>query len=134
MKSVIRRYVFETNSSSVHSCVIMTEDQHKKWLCDNLYYYRIEYIDYFRKIDKNLRPQEHQLYTQDEVMKYLELLDYHYDEEDYYDKDQYIRECDCGFLSYNMWQHSDYLDYDINYFTTPSGEKIVVDCKYGRDD
>ena len=67
-------------------------------------------------------------------MKYLELLDYHYNEKDYYDVDGFIRDCDCGFLSYNMWRHSDYLDYDINYFTTPNGEKIVVDCKYGRDD
>ena len=35
MKKVIRNGVFETNSSTQHTCVIMTEEQNKKWEEEN---------------------------------------------------------------------------------------------------
>ena len=40
MKSVIRRYVFETNSSSVHTITICSEDKFNDWVEGKLLYSR----------------------------------------------------------------------------------------------
>lgn len=82
-------------------------------------------------------------YTQDEVLEFLKLVNYNYNEDDYKDEDEYyceldsverfIRECGCGFISYNIWNSDEYLEQDYTTYTTDGGETIVVYCKYGQD-
>ena len=141
MKKVIRKNVWETNSSTSHSCVIMTEEQHKKWEEENLYYYkRNAWV--FEKLLPDERPQVGCLYTQDEVLSFYELTEYKYNPEDYNEdywdeneefeaKDNFIREFD-DFISYNSF-NNEYLEYDETEYTTPGGEKIIVSCLYGTD-
>ncbi len=137
MKRVIRKEIFESNSSMSHSVVIMTAEKSKKWEELDLYYYnQSEYYDPFKDILEDMRPIGGELYTEDEVLKFLELCDCHYDPKGWEDDgglNQFIRECDYGFISYDMWSDNEYLETDSTTYTTPGGEKIVVYCKYGAD-
>ena len=141
VKRTIRRFAFETNSSTMHSCVIMTADQYKRWEEEYLYYYPCTCYR-FRKLPDDKKPVCGMLYTQAEVLGFYKLIGYEYnpDELDYepdeYDTekeliDKYIAEMG-DFYEYNAW-HNDELEYDDHTFRTPGGEDIVVECKYGYD-
>ena len=141
MKKVIRKCVFETNSSTSHATVIMTEEQYNRWTNENLYYYGgSKYYDPFEKLPEDKKPKAGCLYTQDEVLEFHKLQGYEYNPDefvpdaDYYDdaKDEFIKEMG-DFIKYTQWFEDEYLETDENHFTTPGGEKIVVCCKYGRD-
>jgi len=141
MKRVIRKGVFETNSSTSHSCVIMTEEQNKKWEEENLYYYpSSRYYNQFKDLPEDKQPHPGCFYTQEEVLEFYKLKGYEYKpdefvpEADKYDdaKDEFIREMS-DFVSYNSWHDDEYMEFDDNYLTTPGGERVVVECKFGRD-
>lgn len=139
MKYVIRRCVWETNSSTSHATVIMTEEQSNLWESLKLYYYYKGWWDSFKNVAEDDKPQDKCFYREDEVIKFLSILGYNYKEEEWEDYEpedrivQFIRDCDCGFLSYEMWMNSDEDEMDSTSYTTPGGEDIVVYCKYGRD-
>lgn len=142
MKTVIRRCIFESNSSTSHTVVIMTEEQNEKWKEEDLYYYPYhDWYDPFKKLPENQKPKSGCLYTQDEVLKFHKLQGYEpnpeeYDEDEFESeedmKDIFIKEMG-DFIKYTQWFEDEYLETDENHFTTPGGEKIVVCCKYGRD-
>lgn len=139
MKRVIRREVWETNSSTTHSTVIMIADQYKRWEEENLYYYKNpHWYDLFEKLPEDKKPKECELYTQDEVIEFYRLIGYEYNPEsgdyetDEENKDQYIREMG-DFIGNDTWDNDEYLETDVTHYTTPGGEEIVVLCKYGRD-
>lgn len=137
MKRVIRRSVFDTNSSTMHTCVIMTRDQYDAWEEGHLYY--CDYIGWlFGEFPDDKRPEVGHLYTQDEVLAFYEQTEFPYlekpEEDDEYDdpKDQYIREMG-DFIKYDSFFDTEYLETDTKEYTTPGGEHIVVCCKYGTD-
>ena len=142
MRTVIRRCIFESNSSTSHTCVIMTEEQNKKWEEEDLYYYpNHDWYDPFKKLPEDKKPKAGCLYTQDEVLEFHKLQGYEPNPEEYTDdefedeediKDIFIKEMG-DFFKYTQWFEDEYLETDENHFTTPGGEKIVVCCKYGRD-
>lgn len=144
-KKVTRRCVWETNSSTTHSTIIMTEENYKKWKQEKLYYYPPNRgYDPFKKLPEDKKPKSGYLYTQDEVLEFYKLKGYEYnplelddyDEGEAYDerelKDMYIKEM-CDFAGYDAWNDDEYLEFDKHTYTTPGGETIVVACKYGRD-
>ena len=144
-KRVIRRCVFESNSSTSHSTIIMTDEQYNKWKEEKLYYYPPNrWYDTFKKLPEDKKPKSGCLYTQDEVLEFYKLKGYEYnplelddyDEDEAYDerelKDMYIKEM-CGFAGYDAWHDDEYLEFDEHTYTTPGGETIIVACKYGRD-
>ena len=135
MKRKIRRCVWETNSSMSHSLIIMTEEQEEKWK-SGLYYYDFEYWNPFRDIPKEKQPVKGQFYTQDEVLNFLELIGYKYNAEEWEDDggvEQFIYECDDDFKSYEQWHESDWEEYGDRTYVTPSGEKLMIEWKCGRD-
>ena len=76
MKYVIRRCVWETNSSTSHATVIMTEEQSNLWEDGtlNLYYYKkSRWWDSFENVAEDDRPQDKCFYREDEVLKFLSL-------------------------------------------------------------
>ena len=137
MKKVIRKCVFETNSSMSHSCIIMTKEQSDKWEKEDLYLYRKGYWNPFKDLAEKQQPVDDQFYTQEEVLDFIKLIsdeEYNIDEDDYYNIDDYIREMTDGcFISYNKWRDNEYEELDTNIYTTPGGETVVVYCSYGRD-
>jgi hypothetical protein len=139
MRHVIRRSVFDSNSSTMHTCVIMTEDQYKKWESGKLYYYKYS-AWLFDNLPKEKRPEVGCLYTQDEVISFYDLTKYKYDPSTYISaneeysnsKDQFIKEMG-DFIGYDDWFDDEYLEMDNEKYITPNGERIIVCCKYGND-
>lgn len=101
MKRKIRRSVFETNSSSVHSMTVCTEEDYEKWTWG-----QVKFDTWFRKFIKTENYSDYNDYDEDDLVNY----------------DGYKRYC---------------IDRDYNYyeefFTTPSGDKMVAFGYYGHD-
>lgn len=129
MKLVIRRGIFESNSSTTHSCVIMMESNYYKWQ-NGGYVLRDSYSP-FRTLPEDKKPRCGILYTTDEVIELYKLAGYEYNPEES-SKEEFIDEMG-DFITFEQWYGYDDLEHDENYFTTPNGEKIIVCCKYGVD-
>jgi len=125
---VIRRGIWETNSSMTHSCVIMTAEQDKKWTDEGLYYYPALRWNPFRNLSKEEQPVSGQLYTKEEVLEFIRKEEGLREPSDITDE---IR--DYEFILFDDWVNDDYLEKDSETFTTPGGETIVVHCKFGGD-
>lgn len=131
MKKVIRRCVFETNSSMSHSLVIMTDDENKRWEEEKLYYYTHDWYNYFRKLPEDQQPINNTLYTQEEALNFVKLLGYEYKEDEYDTVDEFLREND--FYGYDDWHESEWEEYNSYTYTTKSGEELIIETKCGRD-
>ena len=105
MKRQIRRGVFETNSSSVHSLVMCTDDDYNKWKSGEFLY------------DK----WEAKLVTLEEAKK----------EEDYEDEEEF----NSRFLDYDHFYSRQYIEYETfeQTFKTPGGEIVYGFGYYGQD-
>lgn len=125
---VIRRGIWETNSSMTHSCVIMMAEQDKKWTDEGLYYYPAPHWNPFRNLSKEEQPVSGQLYTKEEALEFIRKEEGLREPSDIIDE---VR--DYGFILYDDWVNDEYLEKDSETFTTPGGETIVVHCKFGGD-
>lgn len=103
MKEVIRRGMFETNSSSVHSITMCSDDEYSKWKNGEAYFdrYAHKFVDKSEEIEKER--EEEGTYTQ-----YLT-----YDE-------------------FDDWDYIEFETFDEEY-TTSSGETVHAFGYYGHD-
>ena len=136
MKKVIRRGVFETNSSTSHSLIVMSQEQYDKWEKEKFYFFHpSEWWNPFEKLPVDQQPVKDTLYSKAEVERYMKLigdeLEPDEDEDDEYYFDNLAEED--SFYSYESFMENEYLESEANDYTTPSGEKLVICCKYGRD-
>ena len=131
MKKVIRRCVFETNSSMSHSLVIMTADENKRWENEKLYYYTYGWYNCFGELPEDQQPIKNTLYTEEEALNFVKLLGYEYEEDEYDTVDEFLRESD--FYSYDDWHESEWEEYNSYTYTTKSGENLIIETKCGRD-
>jgi len=122
--------IFETNSSTTHSVVVMPKDKFDKWT-SGLYYYELD--SYYDEKFKNKKPVKGEIYTEEQVLEFLSELGYEYNDEDYDSVSKYVEGIDAGFISEESWFEDEYLETDETYYTTPGGEEIVICCKYGFD-
>ena len=120
---VIRLGVFETNSSSTHTMVIMSEEEYDKWENGEILRYRWE--------DKFITKEEN-----DEI---IERLTEEYAKENNIpiedvDVDELKYDCDDE-IAYTLDEFDDRinLESDIEEYTTKSGEKIIIKCWYGYE-
>ena len=123
----IRFNTFETNSSSTHSMIILTEEEEQKLNSGELYL-------------KNKYDDE--LITKEEAYKiFLDAMNNdNYIQDPEYSLEEniqdYLENCDDRYelpCSLDQWTESDYLKIDVNRYTSPSGDKIKIICKYGND-
>lgn len=121
--------IFETNSSTTHSVVVMPKDKFDKWT-SGLYYFN---GSYYGNEPKGEKPVDGEIYTEEQVLEFLSELGYKYNDEDYDSVSQYVEDCDVGFISWEAWFEDEYLETDKTWYTTPGGEEIVICCKYGFD-
>ena len=136
MKKQIRHSVFETNSSSTHSLTFCTEEQFEDWkngkllfnVWDDEFVKANELTDQDRQDAKNEYERMKQTYwkdweqlTDDEVNKWYEK---------YAREHKFSSHYDCK--TYDDWRYSD-LEYFVDHYTTPGGEKIVAFGHYGYD-
>lgn len=106
---IIRKNVFETNSSSTHSITMCVESDYEKFKNGELYLYQEKLVT------KEELEKEYKYYLKEEWTK-QSFEDWTYDEASTYE--QY---CD------------DYLEDYCETFKTPEGETIVAFGKYGQD-
>ena len=131
MKRVIRKNVWDTNSSTTHSCVILPEDLYKKWE-EGDYYLWDDWAYIFADGETGDPPKEGCVYTKEEADEFIKKSKYGYsNKEEYDDEDRYY--ADNGFVSYDRFSDDEYLEFDTTYYTSPSGDKLVITCKYGTD-
>lgn len=107
----IRKNCFETNSSSTHSIVILTEDKFKKWEDGEVY------IDY----DGNI-------VTEEEARKMYDDSGYKEDGDQFED---FINSWDSELWDFDSWKEG--LERDVTEYTSPSGDKLVICCAHGYD-
>lgn len=122
---VIRLGIFETNSSSTHTMVIMSEEDFNKWRTgeilkykwDNTFVSKEEADEIINKLKKdyakeyNVNIEDIECYELNEDSRYDEKLPLTYDD-------------------FNDWQN---LESEINYYTTKSGEKLIIVCWFGYE-
>lgn len=83
MKRQIRRGVFETNSSSVHSLTIVMEDEYKKWENGELIYDRWDdkLVPITEEIKERMKSGRHS-----EYLTYEQFYDFEYNEYETYEE------------------------------------------------
>lgn len=83
MKRQIRRGVFETNSSSVHSLTIVMEDEYKKWENGELIYDRCndKLVPVTEEIKEKMKSGRHSRY-----LTYEQFDDFEYNEYETYEE------------------------------------------------
>ena len=141
MKVSIRQSVFETNSSSVHSCSICTDTDYNKWKKGELWYNEGEdkYIQKNEAIEFNLNyVKENDEMTDEEFEKFAEIyrntgeFNKAYEaigwEGDYNDFDPYDIYMDID----KYWEYHEYEDW-THVFKDTAGVKMVAWGYCGHD-
>ena len=129
MKLSVRQGVFETNSSSIHACVILPEDDYNRWKDDNLYVQSSNENNHmkFTVVTKN----EVESRFLDEYLS--EISDSSRDNYDRIDFEDWIK-WDKNLTRYKDPKYGDdYYDSDIMTFIIPSGDIMVAANYYGYD-
>lgn len=119
----IRRGVFETNSSSVHTLTMCSEEEYAKWENGELLYFQWD-----DKFD-----------TRENIIKEFKSLKWSSGELRYpdvnWEDDEEVEEIfsEEGIQTYeDFFEYTDYETFERTY-TTPGGEKVVAFGHYGWD-
>lgn len=126
----IRRGVFETNSSSVHSITMCMEDKFEKFRKGMLW----RFSDYFYDdYDLHIEADQDGFVSPDQVRKALASCKDYQGPDPYELSDAEIFEiCDGWFESYSTLGHNEFETFEDK-FTTPNGETVVAFGFYGHD-
>ena len=123
----IRANTFETNSSSTHSMIILTEEEEEKLNSGELYLtskYDDDLITKEEAYEIFLTAMDNDDYIQDPEYSLEKNIEY------------YLKNCDNKYelpCSLDEWCESNYLYIDRNSYTSSSGDKLKIICKYGQD-
>lgn len=143
----IRKNVFETNSSSTHCIAICTEDDYEKWKNGELFYNILteSFVKNDIVITQNDRQAAKEQYDRIGNKYYKDFNDLSEEiREEYilnYVKTKKMQEHRNPFENenYNLMTYNEYrdhysnLEFDTTYYTSPSGDKLVIACAYGYD-
>lgn len=124
MKRQIRRGVFETNSSSVHSLTMCTAEEYRKWENGEVLYWE----------DKD------KFGTREDIIEELKTLRYSWSKELYYPDTNWEDKDDVNdvFSDERIMTYEEYFDNDDfetfeDRYGTPSGDVVVAFGYYGHD-
>lgn len=84
MKEVIRRGIFETNSSSVHSLTMCSDDEYSKWRKGELYFDKYEKC--FVEKSEEIESERNDAGTDTQYLTYEEFNDWDYIAYETFDK------------------------------------------------
>ena len=126
MKKQLRKCVFETNSSAIHSLVVMPEEMLIEWSHKGHYLINKSELPqwHVNKEEFNKLPSV-QVVGKDEAIKIIhDLYNSKSDEpEDYF-----------GIYSYDTWYGHDDCEYWRSYCITKHGDKVVALSYYGGEE
>lgn len=125
MKKQIRRGVFETNSSSVHSLTMCSGEEFDKWAKSEVLYWR----------DRD------KFGTREEIIEELKTLRYSWGSKELYypdvnwDDEDEVSDVfsDERIKTYEEFFNDEYFDTFEDSYTTPNGEEVVAFGYYGYD-
>lgn len=121
----IRANTFETNSSSTHSMIILTEEEYDKLESGELYLNDDEVITKEEAKNIFLKHMNEDKYMYDDDLSFEENIKNYLDEFEYYPS-EYPQ-------SLETWKEEDELESDTNIYISPSGDKLKIICKYGTN-
>ena len=121
----IRANTFETNSSSTHSMIILTEEEYNKLESGELYLDDNEVITKEEAKNIFLKHMNEDKYEYDDNLSFEENIKNYLDEFEYYSS-EYPQ-------SLENWKEEDELESDTNIYISPSGDKLRIICKYGTN-
>ena len=121
----IRANTFETNSSSTHSMIILTEEEYNKLESGELYLNEDEVITKEEAKNIFLKYMNEDKYMYDNDLSFEENIKNYLDEFEYYPS-EYPQ-------SLETWKEEDELESDTNIYISPSGDKLKIICKYGTN-
>lgn len=121
----IRANTFETNSSSTHSMIILTEEEYDKLESGELYLDDDEVITKEEAKNIFLKHMNEDKYMYDDDLSFEENIKNYLDEFEYYPS-EYPQ-------SLETWKEEDELESDTNIYISPSGDKLKIICKYGTN-
>ena len=121
----IRANTFETNSSSTHSMIILTEEEYNKLESGELYLNEDEVITKEEAKNIFLKHMNEDKYMYDDDLSFEENIKNYLDEFEYYPS-EYPQ-------SLETWKEEDELESDTNIYISPSGDKLKIICKYGTN-
>lgn len=119
----IRRNIFETNSSSVHSITLCSEDEFQKWKNGEIFFDRYE--------EKFLTPKEAQEVKKEQERERERLIEQYGNDDDFYDEGRALT-----YSQFFDWQGDDsYLDYMEKYQSHQNinGVDVVAFGYFGHD-
>lgn len=123
MKRQIRNSVFETNSSSVHSITICTQNEFNDWRDGKVY----RNNGWWGSSNSNLKDKC--FLTRDEAMELIKTKSWYKPIKEDDDVDEVLK----GYEIYSYENWGDYYETEETHYTTPNGEEIVAVCYYGHD-
>ena len=129
MKNQIRRGVFETNSSSIHSLVMCLKSDYDRWEKEEVLLFTGSGWCY---PDDNA-PQKNHFYTKEQAIEFEKSSKYPPSENmdwDSYEAEEYLR--DNEWYTYDNYE-DEYLEWFDDTYTTPSGEEVIAFGQYGYD-
>lgn len=141
MKLQIRQGLFETNSSSVHSITICSDNEFQDWVNDVIRFSHSYSADKFlprdEAIEENIKLAMKEYNLTEKNTKHREIIEQYRNtgdintfaeniDDNYFDKYEY-------YLTYDEWY--DFYDYEKfeKEYVTQSGDKIVAFGYYGND-
>lgn len=132
MKKQIRRGVFETNSSSVHSLTMCMESDYDRWQKDNLYLFGGSGWCY----PDNNKPETNHFYTREEAIEFEKTDKYVREDINWTDEEEVneiLHENEFYDYEYFWNEYCEYYETFEEITTTPNGERVVAFGYYGHD-
>ena len=129
MKKQIRRGVFETNSSSIHSLVMCLKSDYDRWEKEEVLLFTGSGWYY----PDGHAPQKNHFYTKEQAIEFEKSSKYPPSENmdwDSYEAEEYLR--DNEWYTYDNYE-DEYLEWFDDTYTTPSGDEVVAFGQYGYD-
>lgn len=119
----IRLGTFETNSSSTHSIVICNEEEYEKWAKGELYASR--WKDGFKTKEEVIEEAKKEYYERfDSEGNFIP-------DDEYETIEEFLNDWHTEWYNLDDWAGD--LECDENSYTSPSGDKIRIICRYGYD-
>lgn len=134
IRQVIRFNTFETNSSSTHSMCIVPDKDWEAWRNGDLYFMRWTYGEENKKLlEEN---NNSRMFTKEFLISkdkdFVMPQESEFDDCDDYDDAMQSWLDDSDFINIVGWDNID-LEENHEEYTTESGEKIHILCKFGYD-
>lgn len=124
MKRQIRRGVFETNSSSVHSLTMCSGEEYKKWENGEFLYWKDK--DRFGTREDIVEAMKNKRYSWNNKLCYPDVNWEDEDEVDDIFSDEGVQTCEEFFDNYEFETFK-------QHHMTPNGEEVVAFGYYGHD-